>query len=160
MSLPRVIEYLLAQNMDAPIVQEGFNQTVAIIPPGFSISLTNTPLGNNFALIVYQAILDPRMIPDVFSIDLIFSGNKILSGTINAWVTNNQIDGLVIMSNSRPGTLNIHNISNLNQMYNGAIWYITISTQQQWKEVLEALERLGSTDADKLADKLRNGGQK
>jgi hypothetical protein len=160
MSLPRVIEYLLAQNMDAPLVQEGFNQTVAIIPPGFSISLTNTPLGNNFALIVYQAILDPRMMPDAFAISLIFSGNKILSGTINGWVTQNQIDGFVVMSNSRPGTINIQNVTNLNQMYNGAIWYITISTHQQWLQVLDALERLGSTDADALADNLRNGGKK
>jgi hypothetical protein len=160
MSLPRIIEYLLAQQIDAPLVQEGFNQTVANLPPGFAISLTNQPLGNNFALIVYQALLDPRMMPDVFSLDLIFSGNKILSGTINGWVTTNQIDGFVVVSNSRPGTINIRNTSNLTQMYNGAIWFVTIATHQLWTQVLEALERLGSTDADALADNLRNGGKK
>jgi hypothetical protein len=45
-------------------------------------------------------------------------------------------------------------------MYNGAIWFVTIATHQLWTQVLEALERLGSTDADALADNLRNGGKK
>ena len=159
MSLPKVIEYLLAQNMDAPLVQEGNNQIVAIIPPGQSISLINTPLGNNFAMIVYQTTFDPRMMPDAFSVDLIFSGNKIFSGTVNQWMTQNQIDSLVVMTGSRPATLNIHNITNLNQMYNGAVCFITISTPQQWRQVIDALKCLESIDGDALVSKLRGAAK-
>jgi hypothetical protein len=155
MALPRIIEYLLSVNLSSPIVQIGFNTTVGNFPPGASVSLTNQPLGSNYGLIVYESFLDPRMVPDAFDVSLIFAGNSMFSGLVNGWVTKGTLDGFVLVTAAQPGTIIIKNVTNLNQLYSGAIWFVTIATAIQWKEVLNALDRLESPEADALSAKMK-----
>lgn len=151
MPLPRIIEFLLAQNPGypypgRPLVGQGFLQTVAIIPPLTQIILQRLPGGTSYATIAFQTVFDPQMIPGAFYAEARYWGNQVYGGIVTDWGLQHQLDSFAVITNAQPALAVIQNLTNLNQYYSAAVFFLTIDTEQNWQAVVEVLKRLETTE--------------
>lgn len=140
MSLPYIIEYILAENHET--VFQGASQTIGIFPPGFRVVISQLPAGNDYAVIVYRTAFDPNMNPGVFYAEGQYYGNRIYEGVMTLYWLNNEIDSFAIITRNKPAYLTIQNMSGVNQYYGGTAFFLTIATEEIWKKVMEDVGKL------------------
>ncbi len=148
MGLPYVIEYLLS--LERPgggrLVYAGGSQLlVPAFPPNTTITLTTAPFGNDYAYIPYYTAFGPAMVPGAFWGWGQHFGNRQYIGTVASWFMANSLDSFVFVTQSEPALAQITNQSPLNQYYEGISFFVAIATQDDFKEVLEALARLATS---------------
>ena len=153
MGLPYMIEYLLSRSRgQGYLVTQSVSQTIVpAVPAGIEFSLALLPVGSDYANLVYDSALNPDMVPNAFYGVAQYSGNQVISGILtNNWVQQMN-DSFLIVSRTLPAVLTIRNRTNISQFYGGIIYFVSIKTEGTYKEVLQELERVGSSKMEGLA---------
>ncbi len=159
--LPRIIEYLLSDNLLTSQIGQGTDQTVVTIPPLTRIVLNKLPISNDFADIVYQSVFDQLMVPNVFSAEAAFGGKTIQSGLITEGIVNAGLDSFVIISSLKPARVTIENLTNLNQYYSSTIFFLTISSKEVLDLIIDLLRRVSTSErSEELLNAISQSVQK
>jgi len=160
MGLPYVVEYLLAQQRPGGsyLVRQGGNQVlIPIVPPYTEVILQVFPGGGDYAELVYETYFSSEMVPGAFFAWAQHFGAKSSEGVLTGGVLANPLNGFVFVSAAQPALALIRNITPLNQFYCGHAFSLTIASEEDYKRVLETLDRLAtSVKAERLAQEAVN----
>lgn len=164
MGLSRLIEYLLSlpdPSGRGQLLYAGASQTIIPnFPPGLTITLESRPAG--YMYIPFKVALGPAMVPNAFSAWAQQYGAKSQEGTLGGWLINNALEAYVPVTQAEPSLAQITNQSPLVQYYEGIVFFLEIPEEDNYKEVLDVLRRLGTSakleemaeEAQRLLEKL------
>lgn len=134
---------------------QGMSQTlIPIFPAESQIILQLLPLGEDYANIVYNGIFDPGMVPLTFYAYLQYYGARAADAIIAQWGLEHEFNSFVVVSRSAPAQILIENRSPLDQFYAGALFLVTIATEEDYHRILEALASIGALETNKLLRQL------
>ena len=153
MALPQIIEYLLSRPRgDGYLVTQSGTQTIIpSFPAQTEITLTSGPLGTDFANIAYESRLHPRVVPDAFWGVAEYTGHRVVSGVITSLLFPNMIESFLVVTRKQQAVLTIRNRTNIPQFYGGLAVVLIVRTEEDYKSVLQELERVGSQKMESLA---------
>jgi len=155
MGLPYVIEYLLTLERvgGGRLVYMGLSQTVIpAVPPHAQFVLQVFPFETDYLDIIFESHIDTAVIPGVFYGWGQHFGSRTYEGVLTQGFINNPINSLVVVSQSQPALALIENLTALNQYYSGRVYFLTVSSAEDYVEILEALARIGtSAKSERLA---------
>lgn len=142
------IEYLLTLQRPGGgrlVIPEASQILIPIFPPNTSLTLSVHPYGSDYSLIKFGLGFGPNMVPNTFQGYVQTWGSREIQGTLTAEVLNTELQGFVLITQSEPSVLSVTNISGLNQVFEIDSVNLRISTEDDYKLVLEALARLGTS---------------
>lgn len=155
MGLPYVIEYLLSLERvgGGRLVYMGISQTVIpAVPPYDQFVLQVFPFETDYLDIIFASYIDTAVIPEAFYGWGQHFGSRTFEGVFTQGFIDNLIPSLVVVSQSQPALALIENLTALNQYYSGRVFFLTVSSAEDYEEILEALARIGtSAKSEQLA---------
>lgn len=158
MSLPYVIEYLLTIRRESGgnLVHQGASQTEVLqVPPYETFTIQQAPFGSDYIDIVYEAWFDPSMVPGAFSGYLQYFGARQIEGIFSTAFMTHPFSGLVFISNAEPAFILVRNRTNLNQFYSGTIFFLAITSEEDFNIVLDHLKGVGTNETNRLIGMLK-----
>ena len=153
MALSFIIEYLASRPRGDSflLVQSAMQTIIPAVPAGVQFTLAQIPAGNDYAAIVYKSALVPDMVPDAFFFSVQYAGSLFLSGIVNSYWFRDSQDSYLIISRKQPSVLTIRNRTNVPQYYGGVAYFLRVRTEDNYREVREELERVGSQKIEGLS---------
>lgn len=153
MSLPHIIEYLLSRPRgDSFLLTQSASQTIIpAVPAGMQFTLAEVPGQNAYAYLPYKSQLHPNMVPDAFYGVIQYSGNEVIAGIGTTHWIQDALESFVAMTPKQPAVLTIRNRTNIPQFYGGTLYFVVIRTENDYREVLLELNRIGSSAMESLA---------
>ena len=148
MGLPYVIEYLLTLERvgGGRLVYQGVSQTVIpAVPPYTQFVLQAFPFETDYLDIIFESHIDTAVIPGVFYGWGQHFGSRTYEGVFTQGLINNPLNSLVVISQSQPALALVENLTALNQYYAGRVFFLTVSSAEDYEEILEALARIGTS---------------
>jgi len=148
MGLPFVVEYLMAQvdrKIGNVLVSGGIWQLVGVLPPQTMINFTVVPEDGDYARIFFNLQFDHQIVPNVFWGSAQYTGSRLYEGFITQSFIDNTLDYLIFTSQSSPMLTTVRNLTNLNQYYGMASYYLTVDTEATYYKVLDCINRMQTT---------------
>lgn len=139
MALPWHIEHILSQK--DRLARRGFLQIVSdLCPPGFETTMRFWPKQGIYASILYQSVFSPLMVPNAFYISISLEGSFSFDGIVTAAALQTTlIEDFVYVRENSPLNVYILNQSALQQRLELNFFYIDISSEENYKSILELL---------------------
>lgn len=148
MSLPYVIEYLLTLEKvgGGHLVYGGVSQTIVpAVPPHSQYVLQAFPFETDYIDIIFESHIDSAVIPGVFYGWGQHFGSRTYEGVFTQGLIHNPLNSFVIVSQSQPALALIENLTALNQYYAGRVFFLAVSSDEDYEEIQEALARIGTS---------------
>lgn len=145
--LPYAIEYILTLHDGARrLCYQGVSQLyIPILPPSTQLTLEAFPMNDDYCDILYHTTLSPAMVPNtLYGVGNQY-GNNQYSGTLASWFVHNDIPSFVPVMASQPAYAQVKNISLMNQVYEGMVFFVSIRTVDDYMIVVDALDRMGTS---------------
>ena len=154
MALPYFIEYLLT--LQAPgggrLAQIGVTQTVIrAFPPNTTLTYESRPMAGSYATIWFRSHFSPIMVPDAFSGWGQQYGASLMSGTITKLTIDEEASYFIVVTESDAYRGQLTNNSGLIQYFEGTTAFLTISSEENLRLVIEHLQKLNMGKMETLA---------
>jgi len=147
MAIPRMIEFI--ESLIGPgggfIAEHGGSQVIIpVFPPHTRLSYQLSPHLREYALIAYEIMFSPVIVPDCFEGTIHHSGKNKYRGILSSAMLNSRIESYGVVTASSPLTITIENITGLNQYGEAIAHFLPIATSEDYKFILDALDDLAN----------------
>jgi len=150
MPLSPAIEFLAAQKgpsgdlLSAP----GGAELAAVIPPNTRVRVSAGPITNIYAQYAFRVMLDEMIVPGSFQIWVYSFGVVPYSGIIYPTMRGEYLDVFLRVTHSQPIIYEVLNLTNLNQWFVIYTQYLTVTTEDNYKELERRLDNYFSQEQD------------
>lgn len=160
-TLSPIIEYLFARSRPPggrichPRVQQF---SIPILPPGITVSYTWGPPGivtgvppSFYAAINFKSNFGEDMIPGVIFLRVFQGGDMYLNGLLTPDLTRESLPSFLIFTQASPITVQLTNMSNVNQRFFGSEGMAAITSEEDYREIIRQLDSLTYSGTRELA---------
>lgn len=153
--LPDIIEYLLSlrQHGEKPgIFNRAYQVIIPNFPPLISIRYTVSP-AIAYAYILYEWTFGQAVVPHSFDVKVDQGGDKLFDAIVSGRFTTDSAYSFALVTTSHPVDITVTNLRTLANYYEATTFYLSIPTEEAFKIVIDALERMNtSAKSEALAE--------